>query len=232
MLSVALFRNLNLGQGWAPPTGAALEAPFHQAGATSVRSFQTNGTVAFDPGRRRARTVTEQVRATLAASYGYTDLCVVMRADELVALVDQLAATVSAEHMVTFFDGDESAALRGIETLGSGPGWVVTRFDQSPVNPSRDVLAAIGPRATTRTFGTVTRLCRALGLVDRTAAVAPAVVTVPGDLAAALDNAGLRGRFDAQGVGLRRSLVTWVEGAVRVETRQRRITGVVDRLRS
>jgi hypothetical protein len=45
--SVAFFRNLNLGQGSSPTRTQLVEA-FTRAGATSVLSFQVNGTVAFD----------------------------------------------------------------------------------------------------------------------------------------------------------------------------------------
>ncbi|HOB04883.1 MAG TPA: hypothetical protein PKM36_06390 [Propionibacteriaceae bacterium] len=66
--------------------------------------------------------------------------------------------------MVTLLEDVDLPAVAGIEVLGRGDGWVVTRSDETPVNPSREVLAAIGKRATTRTVGTITRLCRALGL--------------------------------------------------------------------
>lgn len=164
MLHVAFFRNMNLGQGWAPRTGAALEEPFRAAGATAVRSFQTNGTVAFDPGERGVAAVMAEVQEALAASNGYTDRCLVKPASLLVAMVDQLRDTVALEHMVTLLEDVDLPAVAGIEVLGRGDGWVVTRSDETPVNPSREVLAAIGKRATTRTVGTITRLCRALGL--------------------------------------------------------------------
>ena len=50
MLHAAFFRNMNLGQARSlSPTRAVLEEAFRSAGARQVRSFQTNGTVAFDP---------------------------------------------------------------------------------------------------------------------------------------------------------------------------------------
>ncbi len=182
MLHVAFFRNLNLGQGRAPRTGAALEEPFRAAGASSVRSFQTNGTVAFDAGNRDVAAVIAAVSRSLAATTGYADRCLVKPAWLVVGLIAELRDTVAPEHMVTFFDESDAHKVADIATLGRGPGWVVTRFDRTPHNPSREVLAAIGPRATTRTFGTITRLCRALKLTDSAPSATPSAVDLPQDL--------------------------------------------------
>lgn len=232
VLHVAFFRNLNLGQGWSPPTGAALEEPFLAVGATWVRSFQSNGTVAFDPGGRRATDVAVAVGRRLAEATGYVDLCVVQPASELALLVSELATTAAPHDMVTFFTGDERAALDGVDVLGRGPGWVVTTFDQTPRNPSRDVLAAIGSRATARTFGTVTRLGRTLGLGEPGRRVDDATApALPDDLAAALTAAGLMVQWGHTPPGRRLTFLTWVESARRPDTRRRRIDGVAQRLR-
>lgn len=136
--------------------------------------------------------------------------------------------------MVTFFTGDETAALDRVDLLGSGPGWVVTAFDGTLRSPSRDVLAAIGPRATTRTFGTITRLTRALGIdtgqdpTDRP--TPPREPPMPDDLADALAREGLLDTFSGLPRGRRRTLLTWVETAERDQTRRRRIEGVITRL--
>ncbi|NHN57147.1 hypothetical protein G9U51_15355 [Calidifontibacter sp. DB0510] len=45
--AVAFFRNLNLGHPGSPDR-LGLEAAFARAGADGIRSFQTNGTVAFE----------------------------------------------------------------------------------------------------------------------------------------------------------------------------------------
>ncbi len=164
MLQVALFRNMNLGQGWSPRTGAALEAAFRDAGATAVRSFQTNGTVAFD-AEGRTDEVMAAVADSLADLSGYADLCVVVAMDDLARMVATHRDSVDLHQMVTFFDPELGSVLADIETLASGPGWVITRFDRTPDDPGRQVLARIGRQATTRTFGTVVRLCRALGIV-------------------------------------------------------------------
>ncbi|MFP5020329.1 YdeI/OmpD-associated family protein [Pseudonocardia phyllosphaerae] len=56
-------------------------------------------------------------------------------------------------------------------------------------------------------------------------------VTVPDDLAAALDDAGLRDTFDGLSFSKRRERVNSVEAAKQAPTRQRRIQKVVDELR-
>jgi uncharacterized protein YdeI (YjbR/CyaY-like superfamily) len=61
---------------------------------------------------------------------------------------------------------------------------------------------------------------------------APREVTVPDDLAAALDAAGARDRFDAQNFTTRKEAVRGVEEAKAAATRERRIAKVVDGLRT
>ena len=60
---------------------------------------------------------------------------------------------------------------------------------------------------------------------------APREVTVPEDLAAALDAAGVRAGFDAQNHTARKEAVRGVEEAKAAATRERRIAKVVDGLR-
>jgi hypothetical protein len=60
---------------------------------------------------------------------------------------------------------------------------------------------------------------------------APREVTVPEDLAAALDAAGVRVGFDAQNYTTRKEAVRGVEEAKAAATRERRIAKVVDGLR-
>ncbi|HKH04976.1 MAG TPA: YdeI/OmpD-associated family protein [Acidimicrobiales bacterium] len=55
-------------------------------------------------------------------------------------------------------------------------------------------------------------------------------VEVPDDLAAALDEAGLRATFDGLSPSHRREYVTWVDEAKRPGTRARRVAGTVERL--
>ena len=60
---------------------------------------------------------------------------------------------------------------------------------------------------------------------------APREVTLPEDLAAALDAAGVRAGFDAQNYTARKEAVRGVEEAKAAATRERRIAKVVDALR-
>jgi uncharacterized protein YdeI (YjbR/CyaY-like superfamily) len=60
---------------------------------------------------------------------------------------------------------------------------------------------------------------------------APREVTLPDDLAAALDAAGARARFDTQNYTMRKEAVRGVEEAKAAATRERRIAKVVDGLR-
>lgn len=59
---------------------------------------------------------------------------------------------------------------------------------------------------------------------------APRTVAVPGDLATALDAAGVRAAFDALSPSARKAHVTSVEGTTVAETRARRIAKVVSGL--
>jgi hypothetical protein len=59
---------------------------------------------------------------------------------------------------------------------------------------------------------------------------APRTVTVPDDLATALDTAGRRAAFDALSYSHQREYVEWIDEAKRAETRQRRIGKTVDQL--
>ncbi|MBU4465218.1 MAG: YdeI/OmpD-associated family protein [Actinobacteria bacterium] len=66
--------------------------------------------------------------------------------------------------------------------------------------------------------------------VDLVLDEAPRTVEVPADVAEALDAAGLRSAFDALSPSARKAHVTAVEGAKAVDTRQRRIDGVLAKL--
>jgi len=66
--------------------------------------------------------------------------------------------------------------------------------------------------------------------VTLTLDTAPREVEVPADLAAALDDAGLRATFDALAPSYRKAHVTSVEGAKAAETRARRVAAVVAKL--
>jgi hypothetical protein len=66
--------------------------------------------------------------------------------------------------------------------------------------------------------------------VDLELDTAPRTVEVPDDLAAALDTAGLRAKFDALSYSEQRRHVLAIDGAKAAETRARRVAGVVTAL--
>ncbi|MET0296282.1 MAG: YdeI/OmpD-associated family protein [Microbacterium sp.] len=68
--------------------------------------------------------------------------------------------------------------------------------------------------------------------VELTLDTAPRTTEVPADLAAALDAAGVRDAFDRLAPSARKAHVTNVEGAKAEETRARRVTAIVDKLRA
>ncbi len=99
---VAFFRNLNLGQARShSPTAPQLLAAFGAAGAAGARSFQTNGTVVFDPGRRSATLLARDVVTRLGPVCGYGDAVVARSVDWLVGLD---LADVGAQAEVSLYD--------------------------------------------------------------------------------------------------------------------------------
>jgi uncharacterized protein (DUF1697 family) len=102
--AVAFFRNLNLGQGWAP-TRSQLEDAFTAVGADRADSVQVNGTVVLDhPAPVRAAA---EVRAHLRELTGYADIVVVRRASWLLDLLrraDGLALPDGVPTEVAFYD--------------------------------------------------------------------------------------------------------------------------------
>lgn len=175
---VAFFRNMNLGQARShSPTRPVLEEAFALAGAVGVRSFQTNGTVLFDPVVAAPEAVIERVRATLAERVGYTDIAPVQPLDAVSGLVRTTRASLSSVDRavyVTFFHPggpfDWANPGAGLDSLGttvvaSGSGWVVTQVAPGG-DPTTAVQARLGAKATTRGFGTIERLLRAAGFGD------------------------------------------------------------------
>jgi len=175
MLHVAFFRNMNLGQARShSPTRPVLEGAFTTAGAERVRSFQTNGTVLFDPLDQRPVDLVERVRTILAEAVGYTDIAPNQPLDAVVELVIATRAATEIDPAIcgTFFDpaAPSGWAVPGatLDEVGTvvvvaGAGWVVTRVAPGG-DPTTAVQRQVGQRATTRGFGTVERLLRAAGV--------------------------------------------------------------------
>jgi hypothetical protein len=170
MVHVAFFRNLNLGQTRTQsPTRTVLEDAFATAGVAHARSFQTNGTVLFEPlGRPPA-----QVMVSVLATSGYADIAPTQPLAEVAALVAAVRLRVDIDRSLyaTFFDraGPQTWALPGAQLDGlgttvvaSGPGWVATHVAPGG-DPTSAVQARLGQRATTRGFGTLEKLLAAAG---------------------------------------------------------------------
>ena len=125
--SVALFRNLNLGQGWSP-TRPQLVAAYEDAGATDVVNVQVNGTILFT--HRSPVSATRSVRAALRPLTGYDDIAVVRSAAWLRSLVrraDDLGLDVTLDDgvavEVSFFDARRPL---GIDLPWRAPGGRLT----------------------------------------------------------------------------------------------------------
>jgi hypothetical protein len=102
-LSVAFFRNLNLGQRRShSPTRPELLDAFAQAGAPRAINFQVNGTVIFEYDGD-AQALADDARDRLSPVCGYTDVVLVRAADWVLAL--DLGTESRAE--VSFFDGPD-----------------------------------------------------------------------------------------------------------------------------
>jgi Domain of unknown function (DUF1905)/Bacteriocin-protection, YdeI or OmpD-Associated len=122
---------------------------------------------------------------------------------------------------------------QAVEALGGG-GRIPVRatFDGVPYQGS---VVSMGGQ---KVIGLLKSIRAALGkgpgdavVVTLQADRAERVVTVPDDLRAALDAAGLAERFAALSYSHQREQVNWIDGAKRPETRARRITQAIDRIR-
>jgi uncharacterized protein (DUF1697 family) len=183
MRFVAFFRNLNLAQRGAPGRGE-FEGAFTAAGAGNARSFQTNGTIAFDaPGRRAAQQVLRRARRALHERSGFAEPAFLRTLAALQALVasDPFSAVPGegrCECCVTFLDGVAMpgatrpvASPRGdIRVLGYSGGDALVLADRrgnAVGNPNAYFERTLGLQATTRVWGTVCRLVAREGREQR-----------------------------------------------------------------
>ncbi len=163
-MSVAFFRNLNLGQHRShSPTRPELLAAFAAAGATEPTSFQVNGTVIFgadtDPQAVASRAV-----ELLTPVCGYADLVVVRPTGWLLEL--ELAG-VPDQAEVSFFDGPDpfpetlpwATPQGGLTVLAADPLHAVSTNDVDRTSGATWVLEKrLGVRVTSRGVPTVRRL--------------------------------------------------------------------------
>jgi uncharacterized protein (DUF1697 family) len=167
--SVAFFRNLNLGQGWAP-TRPQLVAAFEATGAGSVDNVQVNGTVVFDhPAPVRA---TREVLLGLRDLTGYDDIAVVRPARwvvRLAASLDDLDLRDDEPSEVSFFDARPPLPIAvpwtspdgRLRVLAGDHRFAVTSFRPSGgrgSNASAVLQELTGVKVTARGTGTVLRL--------------------------------------------------------------------------
>ena len=125
--SVAFFRNLNLGQRRSrSPTRPQLLEAFAQAGATSTVSFQTNGTVIFESGRRSPQRLADRAVELLTPVCGYDDMAIARPVDWLLRELDLEQVPDHAE--VSFFDGPDPFP-EGLPWAAPRGGLVVVRAD-------------------------------------------------------------------------------------------------------
>lgn len=171
---VAFFRNVNLGHPGSP-VRTQIEAAFAAAGALEVRSFQSNGTVAFAsdaPVRAMKRVATE-----LRAACGYDGDWFVRRLADLPALAEAEAWSGAGTDVfgetLTFFGVDPAPLpdmpwtneAGDVSLLAVSKGCVlgVSRERRaSPGDPNSTIERLLGAPATTRSRGTVQRLLRAV----------------------------------------------------------------------
>ena len=167
--AVAFFRNLNLGQGWAP-TRVQLEAAFAAVGATGIDSVQVNGTVVFD--HRAPVRAAGEVRELLRTLTGYADVVVVRRAGWLLDLVqraDLLGLPEGLPVEVALFDARPPFPLdlpwttpdgRLRVLLGDHRHAVTSFHDDSGRGSNATVVLqdVTGVKVTSRSLGTVRRV--------------------------------------------------------------------------
>ncbi|MET0998725.1 MAG: DUF1697 domain-containing protein [Marmoricola sp.] len=171
--SVAFFRNLNLGQRRSrSPTRPQLLDAFAGAGATAAVSFQTNGTVIFESGRRSAQRVANEAVALLTPVCGYDDMVIARPVDWLRAL-DLDDVPDHAE--VSFFDGPdpfpEALPWRpdrgGVTVIRADHRHAVTVDDRERSSGATWVLEArLGVPVTSRGVPTMRRLLLKLAAQD------------------------------------------------------------------
>ncbi len=177
-LHVAFYRNMNVGHARSP-TRSQLEGAFRAAGADSVRSFQTNGTVVFSAGGDQPDALVSWAAPLLAEQSGYAEAVFVRRLDALsAALARQPFPAVRDERTYretfTFYDGGKAPELdlpwtcpRGdINVLEVHEDYalsVVRKTGTTAGSPTAVMELLLGLPATTRTLGTIERLVKACG---------------------------------------------------------------------
>jgi uncharacterized protein (DUF1697 family) len=172
---VVFYRNMNLGHPKSPDR-ALLEGALRDAGAVSVQSFQTNGTVVFETGRKDARKVVEQAAHQLTEQSGYRDAAFVRPLENLTAVLNRSPFEGHRDERTyretfTFFDGGKPFGAElpwtnprddvDIISIEEGLALSVIRKSRGTAgSPTAELEKRLEVPATTRTAGTVERLVR------------------------------------------------------------------------
>jgi uncharacterized protein (DUF1697 family) len=178
-LQVAFFRALNLGHRGSP-TRPVLEDAFTEAGATLVRTVQTNGTVVFSASDPAG--VVGRVRQTLARAAAYEHPVLVRPASWVVRAVEGFPDydDVPGVHRacVTLHDAPEppdievpwtnaSGLLVVLRTTADHTCSVVRASSGAAADPNSHLERLLGVPATTRTLGTFDRVCSVLARLSQ-----------------------------------------------------------------
>ncbi|MGL4340057.1 MAG: DUF1697 domain-containing protein [Rhodoglobus sp.] len=170
MISVALFRNLNLGHSGSP-SGAELVEAFGGPGV--ARSFQTNGTVVFEAANPEQATT---AALTTLRTAGYTHTVIVQPLHVIQRAIAETPATEPSEDiyrsMISFYMVDNIPGLKlplrspdrlvEIRTLGrSYAHSVCWKPRHTAGNATGYLEQLLDTPVTTRTTGTLHRLIQA-----------------------------------------------------------------------
>lgn len=177
MRYAVFFRNVNLGRGTSPGR-ELLERAFADAGAGAPASFQVNGTLAFDArSDAAAARIVDAASRTLTEACGLAEPAFLRRLDALAALVaaapfERRRADDVYECCVSFLHAAlpplpadlAFATPRGdLELFGYDAGChavlsLSRKVGASPGSPNALLELRLGLPATTRNWGTISRL--------------------------------------------------------------------------
>ncbi|MFJ1913586.1 DUF1697 domain-containing protein [Streptomyces sp. NPDC088147] len=173
---VVFYRSMNLGHAGSPDR-ATLEAALSAAGAASVTSFQTNGTVLFEADDPVG--VVETASRTLKSAAGYSEAAVVRNVGLLIDVLDSNPFDGHEDSRTyrktfTFFDGGKPIGLKlpwtntrdDVDIVGLREGLalsVIRKAKSNAGSPTAEIERLTGVPATTRTLGTIERLVKAAG---------------------------------------------------------------------
>ncbi|GII94145.1 DUF1697 domain-containing protein [Sinosporangium siamense] len=174
---IVFYRNMNLGHRNSPDR-AMLEDTLREAGASSARSFQTNGTVLIEADAEPHEVVLRAAPRLLSLC-GYNDAAFVRPLGQLTAILDRdpFAGTGDEQtyrETFTFFDDAQEFGAPIPWTNGRGDVEIIEFADGVALglirragtrvgNPTAELESRLKVPASTRTSGTIRRLVKAFG---------------------------------------------------------------------